>query len=88
MFNRRVFLGGAASAAILASSVLTAGTAMADATPELSASPALQLSVGPALQLPGAIAAIQVSTDGSLVTIGGSATGARRRSNLPALPSA
>ena len=62
---------------------------MADATPQLSASPALQLSVGPALQLPGAIAAIQVLPEGSLVSIGGSATGgARRRPALPALLSA
>jgi mucin-6/19 len=48
---------------------------MADATPQVSATPALELSANPAVQVPGAMAALEV-LPGSLVTIGGSATGA------------
>jgi hypothetical protein len=48
---------------------------MADATPQVSATPALELSANPAVQVPGAMAALEV-LPGSLVTIGGPATGA------------
>jgi hypothetical protein len=66
VYKRRIVLVGIASAAILASGVLTAGTALAIATPlpaKFSAGPVMPGS--PMSQVPGVVGALQAA-DGSL----------------------
>ena len=58
MFNRRTLAAAAAAAAVLASGALTAGTALADTTPQLT-NPASLLQLGPASSLPGLTGILQ-----------------------------
>lgn len=69
MFNRRVFFGGAAAAAVLASSALTAGTALAGTTPQLTNDPAASvLQAGPAMGLPGITGILQSVPSSNLMS--------------------
>ncbi len=52
MFNRRIFFGGVAAAAVLTSSAFTAGTALA-ATPQLSSAASSLMQTGAAQAMPG-----------------------------------
>jgi hypothetical protein len=84
VFNRRVFLGGAASAAILASSVFTAGAALADATPQVTDTASMLSAAGPAAQLPGIAGALQALPTGSTLSGGSSPVTGAAPSAVPA----
>jgi hypothetical protein len=71
VFNRRIFFGGAAVAAVLASSAFTAGTAMAGTTPQLTNPAASMLQAGPASTMPGLTGILQAVPSGSLLSQGG-----------------
>jgi hypothetical protein len=65
VYKRRIVLGGIASAAILASGVITAGTALAATTPQLPVAPAVTASSlipgSPMSQVPGMPGALQAA---------------------------
>ena len=84
MFNRRTFAAGAAAAAVLASGALTAGTAMADTTPQLTDPAASLLQVGPASSLPGLTGILQAVPAGSLTSVGGASSASDPLSSVTA----
>ena len=82
MFNRRTLAAGAAAGAVLATSALTAGTALADTTPQLTNPAASLLQVGPASSLPGLTGILQAVPAGSLTSPGSASPGSSPASGL------
>jgi hypothetical protein len=80
VYKRRIVLGGIASTAILASSVLTAGTALAVTTPQPYPAVSPLIAGGPMSQVPGVVGAMQAAAS-SLADRSTSVSGAMSKFN-------